>query len=180
MLKQIQSFCVEANWTLLKTGTESVEHTIGLGETLHGQKSLWAKPAATCLTLKKRIIWTAQQSVATFRLEYKDNYQCKFYVLSTCTSKIFALQTKSMCPEQKTCTHSCPHTSIWRLLVGTLRSKIELVREIGENVEWKILIVIQRTYKILAKSVAASAARFMIFQPMMSLFYGVAVAVFVS
>jgi len=47
VLKQIKSFCVEANGTLLKTGTESVEHTIGLGEMLHGRKSLWAQPAAT-------------------------------------------------------------------------------------------------------------------------------------
>lgn len=103
MLKQIKSFCGEANRTLLETGTESVVHTIGLGITLHGRKSLWAKPATTCLTIdmstielltkKKRIIWTAQQSVAIFRLEYKDNYQCEFYVLSTCTSKIFARQT---------------------------------------------------------------------------------------
>lgn len=78
MLKQIKSFCGEANRTLLETGTESVEHTIVLGITLHGRKSLWAKPATTCLTIdmstielltkKKRIIWTAQQSVATFRL----------------------------------------------------------------------------------------------------------------
>ena len=51
MLKQIKSFCVEANRTLLKTGTESVEHTIGLGITLHGQKPLWAKSEATCLTI---------------------------------------------------------------------------------------------------------------------------------
>lgn len=107
------SFCVEANQMLLKTETESVEHTIGLGITLHGGKSLWAKPAATCLTIdinsielltkkkKKRIIWTAQQSVATFRLEYKDNYQKSFTFWAQAFQKFSPFKPKACVQNRK-------------------------------------------------------------------------------
>ena len=61
---------------------------------------------------------THLESVGTFIVECEDDYEYDFEVLSTCTLKIFALQTLSTWLRTKNfCTHRRLCNPIWRLLM---------------------------------------------------------------
>ena len=71
--------------------------------------------------ITKQFIWVADEAVATLRLQYDDDYEYEFAVLSTRFRFGGRKFSKCACSELKTRSRSRPRTPIWRSLAGLKR-----------------------------------------------------------